>query len=58
LFREISSVLDLPGREKFSLSKAAIQKKKENGWIPRKEGEIPMPQCGGGDYLYEYFYYY
>ncbi|WP_312209833.1 putative type VI secretion system effector [Pseudescherichia sp.] len=58
LYRRIAIALELPGGDKYDLGKVSRKKKKENAWIPRKEGEIPMPQDQWNEYAYEYFYYY
>lgn len=58
LYRRIAIALGLPGGDKYDLGKVSRKKKKENAWIPRKEGEIPMPQDQWNEYAYEYFYYY
>ena len=58
LYRRIAIALELPGGDKYDLGKVNRKIRKDNAWMPRKEGEIPMPQRDRGEYANEYFYYY
>ncbi|MGV3344948.1 putative type VI secretion system effector [Enterobacteriaceae bacterium LUAb1] len=62
LYGRISDVLAFPGGEKFDLlshsGKIARQKREEGQILPRTAGDVPMPQGGADDYVYEFFYYY